>query len=392
MTQNKILKAVIVHNILWATYKAEIFTELNKIATNSTLDISFIQIAETERSRIGLAKVQYESHKYPYRLLHCGSYEEINSLVLARELYYLVKQSDATTVVLPGYSRIEHWAMLIAGLIGSKRIGVFCDSTISDRPQKWYKVTLKKIFFSRCDGVFAYGVRSSEYLLFLGVPRERIFFPCQSAASPKSPMTREEVINSRLFFANKKDYKNIFLYVGRLSCEKGLDVLLEAFKKYIINDPECLLRLVGTGPEATKLKKQSESLGLSARIKFIGALDSSQLAHEYISATALILPSISEPWGLVVNEALYYGCPVVVSSICGCVPELVNVETGFVAEVKSVESLCEGMKEIVKVSRNNTTPGSCRDAVDRFTPTNSARNILNGLFELSTHINGGFDL
>ncbi len=56
---------------------------------------------------------------------------------------------------------------------------------------------------------------------------------------------------------------------------------------------------------------------------FAGSLQDEPLTREYYGATCMVLPSFSEPWGLVVNEALAHGCPAVVSESCGCVPELV---------------------------------------------------------------------
>ena len=88
--------------------------------------------------------------------------------------------------------------------------------------------------------------------------------------------------------------------------------------------------LVGAGPQQGLLMAHAKALGLGSTVEFTGAMDMEGLAEQYARALCLVLPSTSEPWGLVVNEALHHGCPVLVSESCGCRPELVlDGVTGF---------------------------------------------------------------
>jgi glycosyltransferase involved in cell wall biosynthesis len=93
-----------------------------------------------------------------------------------------------------------------------------------------------------------------------------------------------------------------------------------------------------------------------------------------------VLPSTSEPWGLVVNEALSYGCPVVVSNVCGCVPELVidNV-TGFQYQVGNVDQLAHRMISVAHTFLDyEVVAKKCINHIASFSPENAAQQILYG--------------
>jgi len=112
-----------------------------------------------------------------------------------------------------------------------------------------------------------------------------------------------------------------FLYVGRLVKVKNLSWLIQRFN----NHPELHLDIVGFGEEEASLKAIAGN-----NISFLGAVDNNMLYNYYQKTDVFILPSLSEPWGLVVEEALNNGCPVMVSDKVGCHENLVNENTGVV--------------------------------------------------------------
>ena len=106
-----------------------------------------------------------------------------------------------------------------------------------------------------------------------------------------------------------------FLYVGRLSKEKNLERLIKVFGEF----PELILHIIGFGPDEIYLKSIS-----SENIKFIGAVKNTELYKFYQYCDVFILPSVIEPWGLVVEEALNNGMPVIISNKVGCGDEIVK--------------------------------------------------------------------
>jgi glycosyltransferase involved in cell wall biosynthesis len=173
------------------------------------------------------------------------------------------------------------------------------------------------------------------------------------------------------------------LYVGRLAIEKNIDAMLYAFQKVHTELSDAELIIVGTGPEEPRLRSMVADLNLSASVKFSGALRGKDLFDQYSNATCLVLPSKSEPWGLVVNESLHYGCPVIVSEYCGCVPELVvHGETGYVFNPDDSAELAKRMLDILDWSNSKSTALRCISLMEDYTPEHAAQSIYEGIKRL----------
>ena len=368
----------IFHNILWSKYKGGVFSKLSELGQSEGTPIRFTQIAETAQERVALGEIDLRYHTYPYALLFRGSYEAIPKWRIVGKLFMCVWRSNAQLIVLPGYDRAEYWAMLAATIMTGKKRAVFCDSTIHDRTQGRFKGWFKRLFFSSCDGYFGYGVRSGEYLEYYGASRQRIFVRCQAAALPLDYSSREAFEQRVLQTGAPASHR--YLYVGRIAPEKGLVSLIHAFVALLQTHPASELRFVGSGPQQLELVGIVDQLGISANVKFLGSMDMDALGREYLAATCLVLPSFSEPWGLVVNEALSYGCPVVVSHRCGCVPELViDGQTGFMFTAGDVEGLTAKMLAVpVVFADGEKTAHVCIEAISNYSPTRAATEILAG--------------
>ena len=373
----------IFHNVVWSRHKGVVFSALHNISAASPIKYSIVQISETEHFRLGFSDVDYAYHRYPMRKLFEGCYEDVPTWRMMYRLTLEVLRTRADLVVLPGYHRPEYWAMLIACILTGKRRAVFCDSTGRDRPRRLLTSIPKRMFFSLCDGYFGFGERSREYLMSLGAKRERIFIPCQAAALPLS-FVPERALDERVRARSAQE--PVFLFVGRLSQEKGVDALLDAFAAIAQHVPQARLRIVGTGPQGEALRKAAHDAGLAHAVSFVGSLQDEGLSREYFAATCLVLPSFSEPWGLVVNEALSHGCPVVVSDNCGCVPELViDGVTGYAFRSGDAASLHRTLlKAMEAFADTGKTARACIEVIGRFDPPHAASNIARGFAMMLT--------
>jgi glycosyltransferase involved in cell wall biosynthesis len=371
-------KVEVFHNILWSKYKGGVFGELYRQARDQGMPVRFIQIAETERSRLSLGGIDLSYHQYPYELLFRGAYEDVPKLEMGLRTFIRVFRSKATLVIIPCYNRMEYWGMLIGALLRRKRRAVFCDSTALDRPQTWLKSLLKWIFFRCCHGFFAYGKRSGEYLKMHGVPAAKIYTRCQSAALPHD-YSPAKALAQRIERFPDADAPRL-LYVGRLAAEKKLDTLLLGLAIVRKEFPKAILAIVGAGPLQRSLQRQTEELSLASAVLWLGSMDIQNVQLEYAKATCLVLPSISEPWGLVVNEALSYGCPVIVSDRCGCVPELViEGVTGFCFATGDSKELAARIAMCIReFSRNAASAMQCIDHMQNFTPATAGLQMLIG--------------
>jgi len=373
----------IFHNVVWSRHKGVVFSALYSISATSPIKYSIVQISDTETFRLGFSEVDYSYHRYPMRKLFDGCYEDVPGWRMMLRLTLEVLKTRADLIVLPGYHRPEYWAMLFACIVTGKRRAVFCDSTGRDRPRRMLTSIPKRVFFSLCDGYFGFGERSREYLMSLGAKRERIFVPCLAAALPWS-FKPERAIDNRV--AARAGESPVFLFVGRLSQEKGIEILLEAFADVQKQVPDAKLRVVGTGPLGDTLKQSVAERGLSEAVCFLGSLQDEALSSEYFAATCLVLPSLREPWGLVVNEALNHGCPAVVSDSCGCVPELViDGVTGYAFGAGDIGSLRRSMLRALEAFADPaTTAAQCMKVIQHFDPPSAAANIARGCATMLT--------
>lgn len=380
------MNIAIFHNIMWSKYKGGVFSAIHEAVKNTPTQVTFTQIAETESDRIALGGVDLDYHRYPHELIFKGNYYGTTLLQRVKALVSRAWRTQADVVVLPGYERPEYWAMLLTLMIRGKARAVFCDSTAYDRPSTLVKTMAKRFFFARCQGFFGYGIRSREYLMAHGADSSRIFFRCQAAALPLSYST-QNALAARIDNAPKASDAPRFLYVGRLSPEKGLDTLIHAFSRLRKTHSNAQLVIVGAGAIKDDLNQLATACGISDAVQLAGSMNIEQLANEYACATALVLPSTSEPWGLVVNEALSYGCPAVVSNICGCVPELVHEgQSGFVFQANSVADLTQALtNSITAFSDSSSTAKYCIELMQEFSPDKAAQQIIEGCRKIMAH-------
>jgi len=395
-----LVKIVVYHNLLWPRYKGAIFTRLYALCKSGGVDAQFVQIAETLGQYARLGPVDLSYHNYPFKLLIQGDYDKASRLsvfwVIARDLL----QRRCDLVVLPGYESPQYWMMLALCMLLGRRRAVFCDSTALDNPRKVaLREFAKRLFFSRCDGIFCYGQRSMEYMRGYGVPPARIFFPCQAAALPHGyqPDAVQAAYDAA---ANSGDAVNAvaaitaeaptttdprFLYLGRLAVEKGVDDLLRALRLVRANISGARLDVVGAGPLEATLRTRMLELGLADAVTLHGALPLADVEPLFYRSLAMVVPSHREPWGLVVNESLSYGCPVVVSDRCGCVPELV-VEgvTGYSFPCGNIERLSAAMLAVAQLSADRpATARRCLELMSGFTPERAAEKILAGCRQIT---------
>jgi glycosyltransferase involved in cell wall biosynthesis len=373
----------IYHNILWSKYKGGVFSHLYSLSTQRGVDVSFVQLAETEDKRIGLGKPDLSYHRYPYRLLFTGSYEGVTRWRRILTLTGDLIRNPSTLVVLPGYEKPEYWGMLIVCILMQHTRAVFCDSTARDHPKYRWKEIAKRLFFRHCDGFFCYGSRSKDYIASYGVDENKIIYRCQAAALPHDYSPAQVLTDYRANDGHGSGSQS-FLYVGRLSVEKGLSDLLLAFIQVHTTLPGARLDVVGTGPLKDALSALAESLGLGQCVTFLGALETEQIAQLFVRSVALVLPSHSEPWGLVVNESLSYGCPVVVSDVCGCAPELVLAGvTGYSYPVGNVPALARAMFDVARLSADRVAVAkNCLSVIAGYGPDIAASQILDGCIRL----------
>jgi glycosyltransferase involved in cell wall biosynthesis len=138
-----------------------------------------------------------------------------------------------------------------------------------------------------------------------------------------------------------------FLFIGSLTRNKGVDVLIEAFAK-AASSGEMSLRMVGDGPLRGEVEKAIDAHGLRAAIEMVGLVPPTELHQQFGMADVLVLPSRSEGLGLVCVEAMMAGLPVLVSDIPGPREVVEDRVTGMLVPAGDLDALADSMRELVR--------------------------------------------
>jgi 1,4-alpha-glucan branching enzyme len=139
------------------------------------------------------------------------------------------------------------------------------------------------------------------------------------------------------------------LYVGALVEQKGVHVLLDAFRSVLIRVPDAQLVIAGRGIMSESLRKQAMNNGIGDRVKFLGFVEHSKIAHLYRQAAVLAVPSIwKEQFGLTGPEAMACGTPCVGSDFGGIPEWLHNRKWGFTVSPRNPEALADRIVVLLK--------------------------------------------
>ncbi len=133
------------------------------------------------------------------------------------------------------------------------------------------------------------------------------------------------------------------LYIGRLIEQKGVGLLLEAFREVVKSIPGAILEIVGYGPEKERLSRRADEIGLQDNVVFVDPVEYTSLPEKYRSARALMLPSlVPEGLGMTAIEAGGCEVPTVTFGLGGTSEFVINEKTGLIVKPGS-SSLAEGM-------------------------------------------------
>jgi len=138
------------------------------------------------------------------------------------------------------------------------------------------------------------------------------------------------------------------VFVGQLIQRKGVDLLLEAIGPLFAEQPKLALSVIGDGGEARALQDRTRSLGIEDRVNFEGTVSSETIQARLASADVLVLPSRWDGWGMVVNEALSAGVPVIVSHRCGAADLIQHGVNGYVFRSEDVKNLRKCLRSFLK--------------------------------------------
>lgn len=313
------------------------------------VDLLPVQLAATQETYPW--ESQSATAQIPIITLVAGkSYHQISPFQAVSAICRFLRDADISWGAIPGYARWEFLAALFFLRSRGKAAVMMMDSKFDDFPRTCLKEWLKRLVVRRFNAALVAGKEAERYAASLGILTERIF-PGYDVVDNRyfaeaASRIRAKAEDFRQQYALPEKY---FLSVGRFVAKKNFALLLQAFAQYRawVGKPGWHLVLCGAGPFEGALMTLTRELGVEAAVHFPGFRQVEDLPVFYSLASAFVLASShSEQWGLVVNEAMASGLPVLVSQACGCAVDLVQEGlNGFTFDPADEISLAHLLKE-----------------------------------------------
>ncbi len=262
--------------------------------------------------------------KFPFSIINKTSIKKRNKLTTLTTLLSIVRHYSYDKIIYGGWDLFE---LKILILLTSKRKNCLqSESSIHESITTGYIATIKKILLTKISTILTSGKLQSDVFKALKYKGKYIETGGVGIFNKNNTNNRNE---------GNKTSNFRYLYVGRLIPKKNLKYLIETFNRL-----GSYLTIVGRGEQFDELKRSSNS-----NIHFVGFVPNNKINQIYHQHDVFILPSKREPWGLVIEEAIYYGLPVIVSSAVGCQEEMVNQpQTGITFDLKNENSLNNAIK------------------------------------------------
>lgn len=294
-------------------------------------------------------------------------------------IYQSICKENYAVIFIAGWSHpVTLTFMFLAKLYGIPTV-IDSDTFLSRYTASW-KLAIKRIVYPILFKVptlfLPAGKRQEKYLHHYNVPSKKIILEQMTVdvASIKKTIqkfphdAREEM--RKQFSFSSDDF--IFIFIGRLIERKGIQEILSAFCR-IQNDHAKLL-IAGDGPLRHVVEEAAHA---NQNIQYVGRICPTKVIEVYFISDVLLLPAYFEPWGLVVNEAMAAGRPVIVSDQVGCLDDLVvSGKTGLIVEHRSTASLLSAMLYLLNNPLDYVAMSEAASQhIDSWTLENEARNI-----------------
>ena len=281
-----------------------------------------------------------------------------------------------------GYASVTNYLAYLAALLTGTPVLFRGDAVLRHDWPKWlklFKSVFLRTFFRGVAAVLPVGTASAEFYRYYGVEPERTFLT-PYAVNNEQLMALADMLRPRRAELRRRlglDGLPSFLMVAKLIDRKRPMDLLEAYRR--LEQPAAIV-YAGDGPELPRLRDYAATHGLR-NVHFLGFLRPELLPEIYAATDVFVLASAYDPWGLVVNEAMCYGLPIVATSGVGATRDLVrNGENGFVYPVGDVEALAGILRSLASDPRSCEAMGvRSRAMISAWSLESSTEGIVNAL-------------
>lgn len=280
---------------------------------------------------------------------------------MVRAIRAALDEADPAVVCITGWSHSEALASLLWARERGRPVVIMSESTAHDATRSFVREAIKRHIVGLCDAALVGGTAQRAYIEALGMPADRVFIGYDAVDNDffarGAAAARADGAAVRARFGLPERY---FLASCRFIAKKNLARLLDAFAAYRAADttePWDLV-LVGDGELRADLEAQASAMGLGESVRFMGFRQYDDLPAFYALAGGFVHVSTVEQWGLVVNEALAAGLPVIVSRTTGCAGDLVREGVnGWTVDPLDVSDIAARLSELAAPDTDRAAMG-----------------------------------
>jgi glycosyltransferase involved in cell wall biosynthesis len=272
-------------------------------------------------------------------------------LNISQLILYVYKNRNSTHIVNGIWA--EKYFFLVIILLNLFKVDflIYSEAPVPTKKRNIFKKSLlnfiikpiSKLLIHRAKGFLAISIFAENYFKSLGIKPEKIYRFGYFRNVEKPDFVKTDSIINQLIF------------VGQLIKRKGIFTLLEALKNLAKTTQNFHLNIIGTGILETEIIKYIQRYQLENFVTLQGVINSENIAQYIQKADLLILPSIFDGWGIVVNEALQSYIPVLISDQCGAKELIQHEQNGLIFEAQNVESLTKQLLKFLQFSLEEKT-------------------------------------
>ena len=359
-----------------APYRIPVF---NTLAQREEIDLHVIFLAESD-PKLRDWLVYKDEIRFSYQVLPSWRWKFAgHKLLLNRGLKPGLQGAVPDAILCGGYNYLASWQALRWARQRRIPFILWVESTERDiRSRNRVIEFLKRKFMKRCSAFVVPGKSSLQYVMNYEVPGSDVFTAPNAVdtelfAQPAAAVRQEAARHRQALQLPPR----FFLFVGRVVPEKGVFDLLEAYGK-LTPELRTLVSLVLVGEGSAREEVTRRALQVApGQVRCTGFVHRDQLAGYYALSDVFVFPSHSDPWGLVVNEAMACGLPVIASDAAGCVEDLLEDNwNGRVVPRGDVVRLASAMEELGRDSALRRQMGNhSRERILRYSPAACAAGI-----------------
>lgn len=342
------LRVALLHNII-SPHVVPLFAELAK---NPAIDLCVYFFSETDQNR--LWKVDLAG-QFRYRILPGFGLRfrgrDLATYFVNPTIISTLLRDDFDVLIAVGWDSFASQAAFLLCKLLRRPFILWSGSTVNE--PSWRRTLFLPLVLAMVHGAdasIAYGTRAKQYLQRLGAHPSDIFISRNSIDMDAFLTCAREARRQRDTLRRSLGVGNapVILYVGQLIERKGVATLIEAVAQLRTRIPGVRLLIAGYGPAESPLRALVEARQLGENVGFLGHVELETLPQYYAAADLFVLPSSEEVWGLVLNEAIGAGLPIITTERVGAAPDIVDDgKNGLVIPANDAQWLADASSYIL---------------------------------------------